>query len=202
MQASMSVLNYADPDMAVRSVQVESATDGQKKIPLVHVTLSTSSHSNAVKLSDILSKSSTVQKDFMGKSLTDAFHATKVSLLFFSMFNAAVCHMLLLLLLLILFFFSSKNQQLGENDVLRVDNIEAKPVVQPVPDAVNSMWDRISQKAKFNKLGDITWAQIMEATGSQPPLSRAKFEDYCAGETSLSATGLRLLREKQAVSVL
>ena len=103
MQASMSVLNYADPDMAVRSVQVESATDGQKKIPLVHVTLSTSSHSNAVKLSDILSKSSTVQKDFMGKSLTDAFHATKVSLLFFSMFNAAVCHMLLLLLLLTLF---------------------------------------------------------------------------------------------------
>ena len=202
MQASMSVLNYADPDMAVRSVQVESASDGLKKVPLVHVTLSTSSHSNAVKLSDILSKSSTVQKDFMGKSLTDAFHATKVSV--FCCFQCAMPLFVLLLLLLIFFSLSffSKTQQLGEDDVLRVDNIEAKPVVQPVPDAVNSMWDRISQKAKFNKEGDITWAQIMEATGSQPPLSRAEFEDYCAGETSLSATGLRLLREKQAVSVL
>jgi hypothetical protein len=116
------------------------------------------------------------------------------------MCNAPVC--LVVAFFTYFFLFSSKTQQLGEDDVLRVDNIEAKPVVQPVPDAVNSMWDRISQKAKFNKEGDITWAQIMEATGSQPPLSRAEFEDYCAGETSLSATGLRLLREKQAVSVL
>ena len=78
MQASMSVLNYADPDMSVRSVQVESASDGKISIPLVHVTISSSSHENAVKLSSILSESSSVQKDFMGKSLTDAFHATKV----------------------------------------------------------------------------------------------------------------------------
>ena len=79
MQASMSVLNYADPDMGVRSVTVESASDGKEKVPLVHVTISTSSHENAVQLSKILSESSSVQKDFMGKSLSDAFHATKVS---------------------------------------------------------------------------------------------------------------------------
>ena len=55
MQASMSVLNYADPDMGVRSVTVESASDGKEKVPLVHVTISTSSHENAVQLSKILS---------------------------------------------------------------------------------------------------------------------------------------------------
>ena len=80
MQASMSVLKYADPDMSVRAVQVESASNGKEKVPLVHITLATSSQANAEKLSKILSESSTVQKDFMGKSLTDAFHATKVCL--------------------------------------------------------------------------------------------------------------------------
>ena len=83
MQTSMSVLNYADPDMAVKSVQVELANDGKEKIPLVHVAISTSTFDNAKQLATILSESSTVQKDFMGKSLTDAFHATKVSRIFF-----------------------------------------------------------------------------------------------------------------------
>ena len=81
MQASVSVLNYADPDMSVKSVQVESALvpGGSEKKPLVHISISTSSAANAKALADILKESSTVQKDFMGKALTDAFHATKVS---------------------------------------------------------------------------------------------------------------------------
>merc|ERR1711865_736388 len=156
MQASMSVLNYADPDMGVRSVTVESASDGKEKVPLVHVTISTSSHENAVQLSKILSESSSVQKDFMGKSLSDAFHATK---------------------------------QLGDEDKLRVDNIQATPVIQPVPDSVN-------------KEGDISWKQILECTGDAPPLSKDQFQSYTAGEATLSALGLIKLKEKQAVNTL
>ena len=64
-------------------MQVELANDGKEKIPLVHVAISTSTFDNAKQLATILSESSTVQKDFMGKSLTDAFHATKVSRVFF-----------------------------------------------------------------------------------------------------------------------
>jgi hypothetical protein len=90
MQTSMSVLNYADPDMTVNSVQVELANDGKEKIPLVHVTISTSTFENAKQLAKILSESSTVQKDFMGKSLTDAFHATNVSGTFYFFFCASL----------------------------------------------------------------------------------------------------------------
>jgi hypothetical protein len=81
MQASVSVLNYADPDMSVKSVQVETALvpGGSEKKPLIHISISTSSATNAEALANILKESSTVQKDFMGKALTDAFHATKVS---------------------------------------------------------------------------------------------------------------------------
>lgn len=169
MQASMSVLNYADPDMGVRSVTVESASDGKEKVPLVHVTISTSSHENAVQLSKILSESSSVQKDFMGKSLSDAFHATK---------------------------------QLGDEDKLRVDNIQATPVIQPVPDSVNTVWDKITQRASLNKEGDISWKQILECTGDAPPLSKDQFQSYTAGEATLSALGLIKLKEKQAVNTL
>ena len=81
MQASVSVLNYADPDMSVKSVQVETTLlpGGTEKQPLVHISISTSSAANAKALAGILKESSAVQKDFMGKALTDAFHATKVS---------------------------------------------------------------------------------------------------------------------------
>lgn len=81
MQASVSVLNYADPDMKVKSVQVETALvpGGTEKKPLVHIMIATSSAGNANTLANILAESSTVQKDFMGKALTDAFHASKVS---------------------------------------------------------------------------------------------------------------------------
>ena len=101
-----------------------------------------------------------------------------------------------------LFSFLGFVQQLGEDDKLRVDNIQATPVIQPVPDAVNSMWEKISQRATLNKEGDITWEQIIESTGGQPPLTKDQFAQYCAGEKSLSAAGLVLLKDKQAVNVL
>lgn len=90
---------------------------------------------------------------------------------------------------------------MSNDDRLQVDNIQATPVVQPVPDSVNAQWDKIAQRAKFNKEGDITWDEIMESTGGQPPLSKSDFDNYCAGEKSLSAAGLIMLREKQAVTV-
>merc|ERR1711871_1616867 len=103
-----------DPNMSVKSVQVETALvpGGTEKKPLVHISISTSSAANAKALADILKESSTVQKDFMGKAITDAFHATK---------------------------------QLDAADNLRVDKIQASAIAQPMPDSVNSMWQKIQQ---------------------------------------------------------
>ena len=93
-------------------------------------------------------------------------------------------------------------QQLGDEDKLRVDNIQATPVIQPVPDSVNTVWDKITQRASLNKEGDISWKQILECTGDAPPLSKDQFQSYTAGEATLSALGLIKLKEKQAVNTL
>lgn len=95
--------------------------------------------------------------------------------------------------------FSFLLQQLGEEDKLRVDKIQATPVIQPLPDSVNSMWEKISQRAALNKESDITWDQIVESTSGTPPLSKDEFLSYTAGEPTLSSAGLIKLKEKQAV---
>ena len=83
MQSSIAVLNYADPDMTVKSVKVETAKLGPdaKETPLVEITVASSTHANAQRLANILHQSSVVQKDYMGKALTEAFRANKVRVL-------------------------------------------------------------------------------------------------------------------------
>lgn len=79
-----------------------------------------------------------------------------------------------------------------------MDDIKATPIAQPLPDSVTTMWDKITQRAVLNKDKDITWEQVEEVTGGQPPLKKEQFDTYTAGELSLSAEGLVKLKEKQA----
>jgi hypothetical protein len=79
--------------------------------------------------------------------------------------------------------------------MLRVDRIQASAISQPMPDSINSMWEKIQRRAELNEDGSISWDEIQEATGSKPPLTKESFDMVVAGEPRLNKEGLVKLRE-------
>ena len=83
-------------------------------------------------------------------------------------------------------------------DNLRVDKIQASAVNQPMPDSINSMWEKIQRRAELNDDNSISWDEIEEATGQKPPLAKDSFDAVVAGEPRLNKEGLLKLRESQS----
>ena len=80
-----------------------------------------------------------------------------------------------------------------------MDKINAAALDQPLPPTVNDMWEKISARLDMNDDKTITWDQVEESTGGEPPLTKEAFDSYLAGQPWLSKEGLTKLREKQAV---
>ena len=95
-------------------------------------------------------------------------------------------------------FTSQHYQQLDAADNLRIDRIQATAISQPMPDSLNSLWEKIQRRAELNEDGSISWDEIKEATGAKPPLTKDSFDAVVAGEPRLKKEGLVKLMEAQS----